>query len=307
MGAGHDHDRRSERGDLEARKRLRIVLFLSLAYMVAEAVGGWLANSLALLADAGHMLTDVAALALTLFAAWIGRRPSTPQRTYGYYRAEILAALANAAGLVALSAWIVVEAIGRFSHPQAVRGPAVLAVASGGLIVNLVGLRLLHATRGHSLNLRGAWIHVGADAVGSLGAILAGSLTWSLGWTWSDPAAGILIALLVVYSSWRLLLQALDVLMEGTPRGIDAESVRGALLSVPGVAAVHDLHIWTITSGMHALSAHVAVPRDEARAGLLGEIGAILSDRFGIDHVTIQVEQEGDLAPDHCAERAGHP
>jgi cobalt-zinc-cadmium efflux system protein len=254
------------------------------------------------------MLSDVAALALSLFASWIGRRPSTPKRTFGYYRAEILAALANAAALVAISALIVIEAVGRIAHPPSVHGGAMLAIASGGLLVNLVGLRLLHAGRDHSLNLRGAWLHVGMDALGSLGAMVAGFLAWRLGWSWSDPVASVVIAMLVVYSSWTLLRQAVDVLMEGTPRGVDADDVRGALLSVQGVRAVHDLHIWTITSGMHALSAHVAVPQEGARSGQLGEICTVLGDRFGIDHVTIQVEQDGELGPGSCAAGSvGHP
>jgi cobalt-zinc-cadmium efflux system protein len=315
MGADHGHEHRHghadghrhEPGDPDVQRRLRIVLYLSIGYMIAEAVGGWLTNSLALLADAGHMLSDVAALGLSLFAGWISRRPTTPKHTFGYYRAEILAALVNGAALAAISALIVIEAIGRLSHPQAVRGPALLVIASGGLIVNLVGLRLLHAGRHHSLNLRGAWLHVGSDALGSFGAMVAGFLAWRLGWNLADPVASIVIALLVVYSSWSLLRQAADVLMEGTPRGIDADEVRGALLSVQGVRAVHDLHIWTITSGMHALSAHVAVPRDEARSGLLHDLSGVLSRRFGIDHVTIQVEQDGEVDPEHCARASGHP
>jgi cobalt-zinc-cadmium efflux system protein len=298
---------RSQNGDLDLQRRLRFVVFLSAGTMLAEAVGGWLVHSLALLADAGHMLSDVAALVLSLFAAWIARRPSTATRTFGYYRAEILAALANGAALVAISALIVIEALRRLSQPPPVHGAAMLAIASGGLLVNLAALRVLHGGRNHSLNLRGAWLHVGMDALGSLAAMIAGLLAWRLGWTWADPVASVVIALLVVYSSWSLLRQAVDVLMEGTPRGIDAEEVRGALLSVHGVHAVHDLHIWTITSGMHALSAHVAVPRGGARTGLLGEIRVVLGNRFGIDHVTIQVEQDGEFEPEHCSGPARHP
>jgi cobalt-zinc-cadmium efflux system protein len=319
MGAGHGHDHGHGHGDdrghdhdhghgnPDVQGRLRIVLYLSIAYMFAEAVGGWLTNSLALLADAGHMLSDVAALGLSLFAGWISRRPTTPRHTFGYYRAEILAALVNGAALAAISALIVIEAVGRLSHPQAVRGPFLLGIASGGLVVNLIGLRLLHAGRHHSMNLRGAWLHVGSDALGSFGAMVAGFLAWRFGWDIADPVASIVIALLVVYSSWSLLRQAADVLMEGTPRGIDADEVRCALLSVQGVRAVHDLHIWTITSGMHALSAHVAVPQDEARSGLLVDLRAVLGRQFGIDHVTIQVEEDGSGDPEHCARAIGHP
>jgi len=302
---GHDHadHRRDEAGDRDAQKALRIVLVLSIGYLIAEAVGGWLANSLALLADAGHMLSDVAALGLSLFAAWIARRPSTAKHTFGYYRAEILAALLNGAALAAISALIVIEALGRLASPPAVRGSLMLAVATGGLAVNLAGLWILHAARDRSLNLRGAWMHVVADALGSLGAMVAGFLAWKLGWRLADPVASIGIALLVVYSSWSLLRQAVDVLMEGTPRGIDADEVRRALLAVGGVRAVHDLHIWTITSGMPALSAHVAVPSEGPTADLLPALQGLLRERFGIDHVTIQVELEADA----CAVAGRHP
>ena len=291
----------------DASRRLRIVLALSVAYMLAEAIGGWLTGSLALLADAGHMLSDVAALGLSLFASWIARRPSTPRHSFGYYRAEILAALVNGAALVAISALIVSEAFGRLAHPREVQGTAMLAIATGGLAVNLVGLRLLHEARHDDLNLRGAWLHLLTDALGSLGAMTAGFLAWRFGWNVADPIAGALIAALVVYSSWTLLRQAVDVLMEGTPRGIDADEVRTAILSVDGVLEVHDLHVWTIASGMIALSAHVAVPGENARAGLVLEVREVLYDRFGIDHVTIQVEHESEDDAEACARRAGHP
>jgi cobalt-zinc-cadmium efflux system protein len=276
-------------------------------YLLAEAIGGWLTGSLALLADAGHMLSDVAALGLSLFASWIGRRPTTPRHTFGYYRAEILAALANGAALVAISMLIVVEALSRLSKPPPIQGPAMLAIASGGLVVNLVSLRILHASSHDDLNLHGAWLHVLTDALGSVGAVTAGVCAWKLGWLVADPVASILIALLVVFSAWTLLRQAVDVLMEGTPRGIDVDDVRRTILSVAGVCEVHDLHVWTITSGMVALSAHVGVPESGSREGLLVEIREVLERRFGIDHATIQVETGGGADAEACAEPSRHP
>lgn len=262
--------------------------------MVAEAVGGWLAQSLALLADATHMFTDVAALALSIFAARVARRPANPQKTYGYYRVEILAALFNGAAIVAVSLYIFVEAFQRFREPAEVRGNIVLWIAAGGLAVNLIALWILRGGRAQSLNVRGAWLHVFADALGSVGAIVAGMLIWWRGWNWIDPVVSVLIGLLVLHAAWRLLAEAVSVLMEGVPHGIDIDEVRAQMLSVLGVAAVHDLHVWSITSGLNCLSAHV-VADDGARHGhVLQSTRATLHDRFGIDHITLQVE-----GPDH--------
>lgn len=289
---GHDHARTAN------RRRLAIVLALSATYMVAEAVGGAIANSLALLADAGHMLSDVAALALSLFALRIAGRPATTRRTYGFHRAEILAALANGATLLAIAAFVVFEAFQRLREPPAVDGALMVGIASGGLLVNLIGLRVLHGGRGDSLNVRGAWLHVLADAMASVGAILAGVLLLAFGWAWADPAASVLIALLVVASSWSLLRETLGVLMEGAPGGVDVDAVRDAMLDVDGVTAVHDLHVWSITSGMVALSAHVRATDGASGDALLRSLGAVLRERFDIVHTTIQVER-GVL--DDCA------
>ncbi len=259
---GHHHGVRST---AQNRKRLATTLVLAGGYMVAEFVGGLLTNSLALLADAGHMLSDVAALGLSLFALWFATRPATPHRSYGYYRAEILAALANGATLVAIAIAIVVEACGRLRQPPVVQGGLMMGIATGGLLVNLAGLWVLHAGKGESLNVRGAWLHVLTDALGSVGAIVAGLLIWARGWNWADPAMSVLIALLVVYSSWSLLQESVSVLMEWAPRGLDVDAVRDAMRAVPGVVAVHDLHIWTITSGMVSLSAHVEAAEERAR------------------------------------------
>lgn len=261
--------------------------------MVAEVIGGLLTNSLALLADAGHMLSDVVGLALSLFAIWIAECPPTPQRTYGYYRAEILAALANGATLIAISLFIFVEAYHRLWQPPDVQGAAMLAIAVGGLVVNLIGLRLLHAGRHESLNLHGAWLHVLTDALGSVGAIVAAGMIWAFEWTWADPVASVLIGVLVIYSSWRLLAESVSILLESAPKGIDVDIVRRAIKETPYVLAVHDLHIWTITSGLHCLSAHVVTAEGQSHAALLKCLRDVLHEKFGLDHLTIQIEPEG--------------
>jgi len=256
---------------------------------VAEVIGGWLANSLALLADAGHMLSDAAALGLALFAIWMAQKPATPARTFGYYRAEILAAMVNGAALVVIAVFIVVEAWRRLRQPPEVEAPLMMIVAAGGLVVNLIGLWVLSNDRSASLNLRGAWLHVLFDALGSLQALLAGALILWFGWNWVDPLASILIAMLVSYSAWSLLRDSVVVLMEGSPAHIDVTAVHAALRDDPGVVDVHDLHIWTITSGLESLSAHIVVDA-EAPDDLLPRLQKTLHDRFGIDHVTIQLE-----------------
>lgn len=288
----HDHDHRHTHR-AGSRRRLALTLLLAAGYMVAEVVGGQLTNSLALLADAGHMLSDVAALGLSLFAVWIAERPPTPKRTYGYYRAEILAALANGATLIAISVFIFVEAYHRIWQPPEVQGPAMLAVAVGGLAVNLVGLWLLHGGREESLNVHGAWLHVLTDALGSVGAIAAAALIWAFGWEWADPVASVLIGLLVVYSSWRLLAESVSVLLESAPKGIDVDEVYRTMRGVPGVLAVHDLHVWSITSGLNCLSAHVVAAEGEPHAALLKMLRTVLHEKFGLDHLTIQVEPAG--------------
>lgn len=287
----HEHGRARARGSAN-RRRLAWTLALAGGYMIAEFIGGLLTNSLALLADAGHMLSDVAGLGLSLFAIWIAERPPPPHRTYGYYRAEILAALANGAALVAVSLFIFVEASRRFVEPEQVAGTAMMAIAVGGLAVNLAGLWILRHGHQESLNIRGAWLHVLSDALGSVGAISAGALIWAFEWYWADPAISIVIGLLVIHSAWRLVAASVAVLMESAPHGIDVDEVHAAMLDVPGVRAVHDLHIWTITSGLDSLSAHVVVEDGEPHVPLLSRLRDVLHDRFGIDHLTIQLEPE---------------
>ena len=290
---GHHHDHSGHHHRTNNRRRLTLTLLLTLAYMVAEAVGGWLSGSLALLADAGHMLSDAAALALSLLAAWIASRPPTPEHSYGYYRAEILAALANGATLVAISVFIFVEAISRLTQPPEVQGGLMLGIAAGGLAVNLLGLAILNAGKSDNLNMHGAWLHLLTDALGSVAAIVAGALVWARGWYLADPIASILIGLLVIYSSWGLLNESISILMERAPRNINIDTVRDVVMGVPGVCQMHDLHIWTITSGMISLSAHVVLAGNYSADDTLRSLRVVLHDRFGIDHITIQIEAEG--------------
>jgi cobalt-zinc-cadmium efflux system protein len=297
MGHQHSHHGHRHEGRGQHKTRLMGTLALTVAYMIAEIVGGYLADSLALLADAGHMFSDAVALGLSLFAAWIAQRPPTPQHSYGYYRAEILAALANGATLVAIAVLIFVEAVHRISAPEPVRGMLMLSIAAGGLAVNLAGLAILHGGKDENLNLRGAWLHLLTDALGSIAALTAGALIWAFGWYWADPVASMLIALLVIYSAWALLRQAIDILMERTPAHLNSDEVRRAMLAAPGIRDVHDLHIWTITSGMDSLSAHVSLRAGHEPHQALEDLRLVLHEQFGIDHITIQIELAG---PEAC-------
>lgn len=289
---GHDHGHGHLRTPGNER-RLTIVLVLVVLYIFVELGGGIWANSLALMADAGHMTSDAAALAITLFALRLARRPPDPRRTYGFHRAEILAAVFNGGALIAIAVGIVYEAVVRLMSPAAIEGPAMMVIAAGGLLVNLVGLAVLHGGRDQDLNLRGAWLHVLSDALGSVGALAAGGLVWWRGWTWTDPLASAIIAVLVLRSSWRLLDEAVHVLMEGAPAHIDVDELRRTVCATPGVRGVHDLHVWTITSGMVAMSGHVVADGSVDGPTLLRRVADVLRARFGIGHTTIQVEPEG--------------
>ena len=291
MSAGHDHAHAPADAGV---KRLAWTLVLVLAYAGAEVIGGFVSGSLALLADAGHMLSDAAAIGLTLFAMRFARRAPTSTRTFGYFRAEILAALVNGSTLVGIALVILVEAIGRLRHPVAVEGPLMLAIACGGLLINLGGLYLLRGGQHGNLNLRGAWLHVLTDALGSAQAIGAAAIIWAFGWTWVDPVASILIALLVVYSSWSLLRQSVEVLMEGTPAHLDPDAVLEALRGVTDVEDVHDFHLWSITSGFVALSAHLVVPTTADTREVLRRAQRCLSQEFGIRHATLQLDLGGE-------------
>lgn len=282
---GHQHRHRTD-----SRKRLTLVLILTALYMLAEAAGGWWTGSLALLADAGHMLTDVAALGLALMAAWFGSRPATSSKTFGYHRLEILAALINGVALVVIALLIFYEAYQRWSSPPNVQGGVVMIIASGGLVINLVCAWILHARDEIDLNVRGARLHVISDALGSVGAIAAGAVMSVYGWYTADPLFSVFIATMIVWSSWRLIRDSTNVLLEGTPAHINLAAVEDAILRTEGVDAVHDLHVWTITSGREALSAHVIHAYSISQPELLKELRAKLHDHFGVDHLTIQME-----------------
>jgi len=293
MGAGHDHGLPRRHARARNARRLAWTLGLIASYMVAEVIGGLLSGSLALLADAGHMLSDAAALALALFAMYMSAKPASPRRTYGLYRGEILAALANGGALIALSLYVFVEAWRRLSEPAEVEAGMMLGVAAGGLGVNLLALWILREGRSESLNVRGAWLHVVGDTLGSVGAIVAALLIAGFGWLWADPVASVLIACLVMYSSWALLKETVSVLMESAPGHIDVDELRGAMVGAQGVVDVHDLHVWTITSGIESLSAHVVIEHAVEARAVLAEMRLMLHDRFGIDHITLQIEPEG--------------
>jgi cobalt-zinc-cadmium efflux system protein len=296
----HDHvDHAGAHRSPSAGRRLALALGLAAAYLVAEVVGALWTGSLALLADAGHMGSDVAALSLALFAAWVASHPADDRWTYGRSRAEILAALAQGVALVAVVLFVAVEAIARFGAPHPVAGAGMLAIATGGLLVNLAGLWILGDGHEHSLNLRGAWLHVLSDALGSIGAMLAGLCIWQFGWLWADPAASLAIAALVLASAWQLIREAVDVLMEAAPRGLDVDTVRRDLGALAGVRSVHDLHVWTLAQGRVALSCHLVVARVDRSEALLTDAYTLLGTRHRIDHATIQVEPESlaDASP----------
>jgi cobalt-zinc-cadmium efflux system protein len=273
---------------------LAITLCLTTAFMVAEVIGGLITGSLALIADAGHMLSDSASLALALFAFWLSDRPPTPDRSFGYKRAEILAALANGVALVAISIWIFIEAFRRFSDPPEILGGWMLAVAVIGLFVNGAGVLILSRSEGQSLNLQGAMRHVIADALGSVGAISAALIIILTGWRYADPIISVLIGVLVLASSWTLLRDSVSILLEASPPGIDPNEVGNTLVAAEGVREVHDLHIWTITSGFPALAAHVLVGREENCHARRRDLEKILERDFGIEHTTLQVDHVGD-------------
>jgi cobalt-zinc-cadmium efflux system protein len=270
-------------------RRLGLVLGLTLLFMVVEVIGGWVSGSLALLADAGHMLTDAGALALSLLSSWIALRPANESKTYGYQRWEILAALVNGAALFGIAAWVIVEAVQRIQHPAPIRTQLFLFIAAGGLLVNLLSLSILHGMRHGNLNARGAYLHVLGDALGSVGALGAAAIIMLTGWTVADPIVSIALALLILVGAWRLLRESTDILLEGVPRDISMSEVHSCMLRVPGVTAVHDLHVWTVTSGMIAMSGHAIVPELASHPGVLEGIRVELA-RLGIAHVTIQLE-----------------
>lgn len=286
----HSHSR--PRG-ADNRRAVGVVFALTAAYMGAEVVGGWLSHSLALLADAGHMLSDVGALGLSLVAMSLARRPAGARHTYGFHRAEILAALANAVALVVIAVVIFIEAYERWFDPPEVHGALMMGIATGGLLVNLAGLAILHRGRSESLNVRGAWLHVLGDALGSVGAMASGAVIWAFGWQRADPIASVAIGVLVLYASIQLLRESVHVLMAGAPAAMDVDDIRATIEGIDGVRSLHDLHVWTITSGMDCLSGHVVADAEADHQRLLATLQRVLLERFGVDHATLQIEAEG--------------
>lgn len=265
-------------------------LALTTTFLVVEVVGAIWTGSLALLADAGHMLTDVGGLVLALFAIRFAAKPPTPEKTYGFYRVEILAALANALVLLGISAFILYEAYRRFQDPPPVLGRPMLVVATVGLAVNIVGVGLLRSRSQESLNLKGAYLEVLSDALGSIGVIVAALIVLATGWQLADPLIGAGIGLFIIPRTWGLLRQAVNILLEGTPPHINLGEVQRAMAAVPGAVQVHDLHVWTLTSGKYAMSGHVVVENVMAADRILRELHTLLHDRFGVEHTTIQIE-----------------
>ena len=270
--------------------RLLAVLGLSIAILIVELIGGLASNSLALLADAGHVFTDVAGISLALLAIWFGSRPTSSERTFGYLRLEILAAVANAVLLFAVAAFVLYEARHRLSDPVAVTSGLMLAVALIGLVINGVSLWLLHDVQARSLNMRGAYLEVMGDAAGSVAVVVAAVVITLTGQTGADTLASVIIALLILPRTWGLLRDAIDVLLEATPKGVEMTDVRRHILEAPGVADVHDLHAWSITSGVNVVSAHVVLDPGADPAGVLDFLCECLSGDFDIEHSTFQLE-----------------
>jgi len=272
-------------------RALAWALGLTVFILVAEGVGGWMSNSLALLADAGHVLTDAGALGLSLFVAWLARQPGSPAKTYGYLRWEILAALINGATLLLISVWIVIEAIMRFKHPEPVQGGLMLVVALIGFGVNGIAVWLLHGVRDGSLNVRGAYLHVLGDMLASGGTVVAALIIRATGWLSADPVASLVTTVLIMTGAWRLVRESVDVLLEAAPAHIALDTVRTRLEALAGVESIHDLHVWTVTSGMVAMSAHAIVRESSDHQSVLEQAHDLLQT-MGIQHVTIQLECE---------------
>lgn len=283
--SGHSHSAAGA-----SRKRLLIVLGLVVTYLVVEVVGSLLTNSLALLADAGHMLTDAVGVGLALLAIHFAAKPATAAKSFGYYRLEILAAVANAVLLFGVAAYILYEAYRRFAEPPDVLSLPMLAIAGIGLAVNLVSMRLLSAGAKTSLNMRGAYLEVLGDLLGSVAVLVAGVVILVTGWTAADPIASVVIALLILPRTWSLLREAVDVLLQATPKGVNLDEVRAHLLRGEGIVDAHDLHAWTLTSGMLVVSAHVVIEPTANAAAVLDEVCRCLSDDFDMEHSTIQLE-----------------
>ncbi|MBN2418688.1 MAG: cation transporter [Deltaproteobacteria bacterium] len=297
----HDHSH-----DLKNTPYARLwwAFAINLVFLVVEVIGGLMVNSLALLADAGHMLTDVGALALAIFVAHLARRPATPNRTFGLLRAEVLGAFLNGAALVLIVGFILYEAWKRFGSSQAIDGPIMILIAVFGLIANIVSAVILAKGHEENVNLRGAFLHMIADALGSVGAIIAGLVIMTTGWVPIDVIASVVIGLLILWSSWGFLRQTMNILLEATPEDIDYTEVKESLEAMEYIDAVHDLHIWTITSGMPVLTAHIRLATccndTNQWQKCLSAASSLIRDKFGIEHTTLQIEPNNDTCSQEC-------
>lgn len=304
MRQSHDHHHgHSHSHDSSASvKSLRLSLLLTASLLIAEVVGGLLSNSVALLADAGHMLTDVGALGLSLFVAWFAQNASTPQKTFGYLRWEILAAFLNGGMLLLISVWIMWESILRLRNPEPIEGGLMLGISVAGLIVNVVSARILHGAASHSVNVRGAYLHVIGDLLASVGTVTAAILIKYTGWLVADPIASFITTALIIRGAWKLVREAVDILLESTPKHIPVESVRKQLEAIPNIESVHDLHVWAVTPQMVAMSVHAIVRESSAHQHVLEHVHDAMR-LFGIQHVTVQLERD-DMG---VRESHGHP
>ncbi len=288
----HDHSHSHEIKTAKEKRALGIVLGLTFCFMIVEAVAGFYTGSLALLSDAGHMLTDVFALSLAFFALWFSQKPSTSTKTFGFYRAEILAAFFNSLLLFAISAGILIEAYKRLLIPHEVKSLEMTIVATIGLCVNLLGAYILFKYQSGNLNIKGALYHVLSDALGSVGAIIAGIIMITTKWYYADSLVSILVSLLIIRGAWVLFKESSHILLEGTPKGIDIDAVQKCICSKEEVISVHDLHVWTLTQGFEALSAHIVVQNMDNSEDVLSQLKQELSEKFKISHVTLQLEIE---------------
>ncbi len=299
-GHSHSHSLRGGHAhhfDGHAPQAILRAIFITLIFMAVELIGGWYANSLALISDAAHMLTDIGAMLLSLFALWIARRPVTLTMSFGYHRAEILGALLSGLMIWLISGILIYEAIARIQSPPEVQGPVVFVIAVIGLLANLASMRVLHQAKENNLNVRAAYLHLVADSLGSVGAIIAGAVLWLTDWRPIDPIMTILFAGLMLVGSWSLVKEAIEVLMESTPQHIDPQQIQKELQALPHVREAHDLHIWSVTSGRLALSVHLISDSPEA---VLVAANELLERHFGIIHTTIQIEHPDRFQSKRC-------
>lgn len=295
-GPDHDHDHHHAHGpchtELSAQhfKVLRLVFGMTAAYLFVEIVGGLLSGSLALLADGFHMFADSTAIGISLFAQWFSHRPAPAKNTFGYQRVEIMAAFFNALLLIVMAGFILFESYERFQQPVPIRANLMMAIAAGGLVINLIAAQKLHQGHEHNMNIKGAYLHVLGDLLGSVGAIAAGALIWGFGWYWADPAISFLIAVLITVGALRLLWDAVNVLLEGCPRHLSIEAIRESLLACEGVENVHHLHVWHINLQRTVLTAHLEVLPEAFSGRTLEQVQHMLKEDFGLSHVTLQLE-----------------